>query len=174
MARRLVVDCLVADGRETTCISPLFFVRHPPTVMRRIPLLPVGNSAACQANNRPRVIGALCLRVASSIDFHNALHPAVNRRQSTNVNAHPPGMEERTCPVSSFSPSISLVLTTSCVSICSVASSRNWKPRASMRPSRRPCEWRVFSQHGGQLRLFPMKIRPFLTLVDITYILRTI
>ena len=54
-------------GPETTRIGPDSVVRHAPTVMRLIPLRPVGNSAACQPVKRSAVSGASKFRVASSI-----------------------------------------------------------------------------------------------------------
>ena len=112
--------------------------RQAPTRILVMPLRPVGKSEACQAKSRSPVSGRSYPRVASSII---STTPSTSRSAGVRPPMSMPrrrAMEERTCSASSASPSISLDLSTSWVSVRSSASCLSGKPSASMRPSSRP------------------------------------
>lgn len=54
--RCLIMHLLTANRPETTCIGPALSSRHPPTTILDMPLRPVGNIAACHANNRSSLV----------------------------------------------------------------------------------------------------------------------
>ena len=49
--------CSFPIGPETTCIGPVLSSRQAPALIFVMPLRPVGNSEACQANSRSAVSG---------------------------------------------------------------------------------------------------------------------
>ena len=123
---------------ETTCMGPVSIVRQPPTVMRCMPLRPVGNNAACQSNKRPfvRTLEKFC--VASSII---STTPSTSRLAGISPAVSIPkrrAMEERTSSGLRFSPSIADDFTMSLVKVFRLASRLSSKPRPSMRPNKRP------------------------------------
>ena len=121
-------------------MSPLASVRQAPTTMRRIPLRPVEKAPdAPRDRSFPRQ-GRVIFAGGVEHDFDDALDIAVNGRQSANVQSHA-SSEGR-----SHLGGIQL-FAFNLTGLDNILGQRlqrglfgNWKPRASMRPSRRPCK----------------------------------
>ena len=121
---------------ETTCISP---VLHCATSILYIPLLPVGNNAACQPKSLSSLNDLSVFCVASSII---STTPSIFLFEFTIPKFSNPrrtAIDERTNSGFRISPSISEVFNTSWINVSRLASSLKSKPSISTFPSNFPC-----------------------------------
>ena len=133
-----------------------------------MPLRPVGNSdgvPAKQPLRGQRLVVALC-RVEHHL--HDAFDVAVgglsDRRCPCRAGARPTSAPGRR---RAFSPSISLLFSTSSVSVRRTASSLTLKPSASIWPSRRPCRCLAAASGAARRLVVPAELRPVRKLMDI-------
>ena len=142
-------------------MEPASIVRQPPTVMRCMPLRPVGNNAACQSNRRSFVSGLENLCVASSIISTMLSTSRLAGISSAKSIPKRRAIDERTSSGCRISPSIADDLTTSFVRVIKVASCLSSKPSLSIRPSKRPWRYRISASLEVNVSAFQVRFGQF-------------